>query len=104
VGLPIELEGFGQEQVAELAKKYQLNELATNEIKQLIDLVGGHPALIHLAIYHISQERITIEDLIKSATTSTGIYSSHLQMHWVTLQKQPELADVFQQICEGINQ
>ncbi|TRU85070.1 MAG: serine/threonine protein kinase [Microcystis novacekii Mn_MB_F_20050700_S1] len=101
VGLPMELEGFGQEQVAELAKKYQLNELATNEIKQLIDLVGGHPALIHLAIYHISQEQIRIEDLIRSATTSTGIYSSHLQMHWVTLRKQPELADVFQQICEG---
>jgi hypothetical protein len=101
VGLPIELQGFGQEQVAELAKKYQLNELATNEIQQLIDLVGGHPALIHLAIYHLSQEQITMPDLIKSAITSTGIYSSHLQLHWVTLQKQPELADVFQQICQG---
>ncbi len=101
VGLPIELQGFGQEQVAELAKKYQLNELATNEIQQLIDLVGGHPALIHLAIYHLSQEQITMPDLIKSATTSTGIYSSHLQLHWVTLQKQPELAAVFQQICQG---
>ncbi len=101
VGLPIELQGFGQEQVAELAKKYQLNELATNEIQQLIDLVGGHPALIHLAIYHLSQEQITMPDLIKSATTSTGIYSSHLQLHWVTLQKQPELAGIFQQICQG---
>lgn len=63
--------------------------------------MGGHPALIHLAIYHLSQEQITMPDLIRSAITSTGIYSSHLQLHWVTLQKQPELAGIFQQICQG---
>lgn len=101
VGLPIELQGFGQEQVAELAEKYQLNKLATKEVQQLVDLVGGHPALIHLAIYHLSQEQITIQDLIKSAATSTGIYYSHLQHCWVALQKQPDLAAIFQQICQG---
>jgi hypothetical protein len=100
VGLPIELQGFGQEQVAELAEKYQLNKLATKEVQQLVDLVGGHPALIHLAIYHLSQGQITIQDLIKSATTSTGIYYSHLQHCWVALQKQPDLAAIFQQICQ----
>ncbi len=30
--------------------------------------------------------------LLETAPTATGIYSHHLQRHWTTLQKQPELA------------
>ncbi|MDB9411624.1 AAA-like domain-containing protein [Microcystis aeruginosa CS-567/02] len=30
-----------------------------------------------------------------------GLNFVELTLHWVTLQKQPELADIFQQICQG---
>ncbi|MEO1377369.1 MAG: AAA-like domain-containing protein [Cyanobacteria bacterium J06635_10] len=100
IGLPIELNGFSQQQVQQLAKKYQLTGKDREEIKQLRELVGGHPALIHLALYHISQEKITIQELLATAATTTGIYAHHLQRHWVILQEQPELASAFQNICQ----
>jgi hypothetical protein len=33
------------------------------EAEQLLALVGGHPALVHVAIYHLSRELLTIDEL-----------------------------------------
>jgi hypothetical protein len=55
-------------------------------------MVGGHPALVHIAIYHLSRGEVTLAQLLQTAHTSTGIYSHHLQRYWATLQEQPELA------------
>ncbi|MGB5771440.1 MAG: AAA-like domain-containing protein [Crocosphaera sp.] len=101
IGLPIELQFFSQEQVEELATKYQLNSQDKEEIKQLMALVGGHPALIHLALYRISQAQITIAELLATAASPRGIYSHHLQRHWVTLQEQPELATAFKTVFQA---
>lgn len=101
IGLPIELQYFSQEQVKQLAKKYQLNSQDNEEIKQLMELVDGHPALIHLALYYLSQEQISFKELLANATTQTGIYAHHLQRHWLTLEKQPELAKAFQMVCQA---
>jgi hypothetical protein len=101
IGLPIELQYFSQEQVEELATKYQLNSQDNEEIEQLMELVGGHPALIHLALYHISQEKITFKELLATTVTQTGIYAHHLQRHWLTLEEQPELAKAFQRVCQA---
>ena len=60
-----------------------------------MEMVGGHPALVHLAIYHLSCGDVTLAQLLQSSPTSTGIYSSHLQRHQVTLQEQQELAIAF---------
>lgn len=92
VGLPIQLNGFGLEEVQELARRYGINSIEEEEAKQLMAMVGGHPALVHTAIYHLSRGEITLEQLLQTAPTSTGIYSSHLQRHLATLQEQPELA------------
>jgi len=101
IGLPIELKFFSQQQVQELAIKYKLNSQYNEEIEQLIELVGGHPALIHLAFYHISQEQITFKELLATAVTQTGIYAHHLQRHWLTLEEQPELAKAFQMVFQA---
>ena len=92
VGLPIQLNDFCLEQVQQLAQRYGLDWNDGEEAQQLMAMVGGHPALIHMAIYHLSREEITLAQLLKTVPTSTGIYSHHLQRHWVTLQQQPELA------------
>ncbi|MGK7942414.1 MAG: AAA-like domain-containing protein [Crocosphaera sp.] len=101
IGLPIELQYFSQEQVQQLATKYQLNSQNNEEIKQLMTLVGGHPALIHLAVYHINQAQITIAELLATAATKTGIYSHHLQRHWLTLQEIPELETAFKTVLKA---
>jgi hypothetical protein len=91
VGLPIQLYSFTQKEVQQLAQCYGLNWEDGKELSNLMNLVGGHPALVHTAIYHLSYGRVALPQLLATAATATGIYSHHLQRHWVALQKQPEL-------------
>ncbi|BAZ50694.1 hypothetical protein NIES4103_33110 [Nostoc sp. NIES-4103] len=91
VGLPIELSNFNLEQVEQLAQRYGLNWTDSQEATELMAMVEGHPALVHMAIYHLSRGEITFAQFLDTAATSSGIYSHHLQRHQATLQEQPEL-------------
>ncbi|MEH2072486.1 MAG: AAA-like domain-containing protein [Nostoc sp.] len=101
VGLPIELDNFSQEEVQQLAQRYGLNWTDGERARQLMAMVGGHPALVHLALYHLSRKEITLSQLLETAPTARKIYSHHLQRHWVTLQKQPELAQAFDTVVNA---
>lgn len=92
VGLPIQLTKFSLDQVQQLAQRYKLDWKDAEEAHQLMALVGGHPALVHVALYHLSHGDVTMAQLLQLAPTSTGIYSHHLQRHWAALEQQPELA------------
>ncbi|MBD2096014.1 AAA-like domain-containing protein [Trichocoleus sp. FACHB-591] len=95
VGLATQLVGFTIDQVQQSAQLYGLNWSDGAAAKQLIAMVGGHPALIHQALYHLSRQEQSLSDLLAIAATPTGIYHYHLQRHWVTLQQQPALLRVF---------
>ena len=99
VGLPIQLDDFNLEQIHQLVGRYGLR-WTDKETKRLMLLVGGHPALVNLALYHLSREEITLELLLKTAADPIGIYTHHLQRHWVTLERQPEL---FQALNKVVN-
>lgn len=92
VGLPIQLEDFNLAEVQQLAQRYGLNWQDGVQGRQLMSMVGGHPALVSLALYHLSRQEITMSQLLETAPTAMGIYSHHLQRHWATLERQPELA------------
>jgi AraC-like DNA-binding protein len=91
VGLPIHLEDFNLAEVQQLAQRYGLNWEDGVLGKQLMSMVGGHPALVNLALYHLSRQEITMSQLLETAPTAMGIYAHHLQRHWATLKRQPEL-------------
>jgi DNA-binding Xre family transcriptional regulator len=91
VGLPIQLDTFSRTEVQQLARCYGLDWKDGTEAGQLMELVEGHPALVNIALYHLSRGDITLGKLLETAPTSTGIYRHHLQRHWVTLAAQPEL-------------
>jgi transcriptional regulator with XRE-family HTH domain len=91
VGLPIQLNTFGTAEVQQLAQLYGLDWEDGKEAGQLMDLVGGHPALVNIALYHLIRGDVSLTQLLKTAATTTGIYHHHLQRHWVTLEEQPEL-------------
>ena len=91
VGLPIQLDSFSLEQVKQLAQSYGINWQDEDEARQLMELVGGHPSLIHLALYHLSCRELTLAQLLETASTTTGIYHYHLQRHRANLEEQPEL-------------
>lgn len=101
VGLPIELPEFTPKQVQDLAERYGLNwETNTGEayLADLMAMVGGHPYLVQLAIYHLRRQNLTLEQLLENAPTDLGIYREHLQGHWGTIQEYPQLATAFKQV------
>jgi DNA-binding Xre family transcriptional regulator len=91
VGLPIRLNAFRQEEVQQLAQCYGLDWADGVAAGQLMEMVGGHPALVNQALYHLGRGEMTLAQLLETAATSTGIYSHHLQRHWLTLQAQAAL-------------
>ena len=101
VGLPIQLKSFDLDQVKKLAETYQLDWQSGQEVEQLINLVGGHPALIQIALYHLNRQELTLTKLLQTASTPEGIYHRHLRRQWLTLQQEPELAEFFHLLLEA---
>ncbi|MCC5639365.1 AAA-like domain-containing protein [Nostoc sp. CHAB 5844] len=98
IGLPIRLSEFTQQQVEDLARRYELDWIPGHESSQLMSLVGGHPAMIQLALFHLASHTITLQDLIKEAIANGGIYHQHLWRHWVKLQGNPHLLKIYTEI------
>ena len=115
VGLPIKLSEFTAEQVQEFAKRHGLDWSDRYQVEQLTNLVGGHPYLVHLALYHLAtlaqnrlhegvndagkeRAQLELEQLLKAAPTQNGIYSDYLRNHSIFLQQRPELAAAFQKV------
>ena len=98
IGLPIRLPEFTQQQVEDLAQQYGISWSAGKESAQLMSLVGGHPALIQIALYYLGCQELTLEDLIQSAYTNGGIYHYHLWRLWVKLLENPSLASTYAEV------
>jgi hypothetical protein len=107
VGRQVKLPGFNLEQVLILAKYYGLDWTEDVEMQKfasiLIDLVGGHPYLIRLALDALCYQNLTKEQLLQEAPTQGGIYGSHLRRHWDNLQSSPELAVAMKAVIASEN-
>ncbi|KAB8314145.1 LuxR family transcriptional regulator [Tolypothrix campylonemoides VB511288] len=101
VGMPVKLPNLTLGQVQQLAKEYGLQWLAKAELERLWVMVGGHPYLIQLALYHLYQKDMTPEQLLQTAPTLEGIYSSHLQGLWVMLNEHPELLEALRNLVDA---
>ncbi|MDY7008681.1 MAG: AAA-like domain-containing protein [Cyanobacteriota bacterium] len=93
----IELRDFNQEEIKNWAQQRQLN-LTNDEIKSLMEKVGGHPYLIKLAFDKLVRQEIPLTKLLEDATTDAGIYGRHLRPHLKILNKNPRLKAAFQQV------
>ena len=105
VGLSLKLPDFNWQQIQELAQRYGLLEeedaLGLRQLQSLQQLVGGHPYLLNLAFCHLIIQNMSLEELVQEAPTETGIYSSHLRGHLVTLRQYIELAAAFKQVVDS---
>lgn len=97
VGLPIELSEFSAAQVHDLARRHGIH-WQTEQVEQLMQLVGGHPYLVRVALYHIAQQQLTLPQLLETAPTEAGVYGDHLRRHLWNLQQHPELATALQRV------
>ncbi|WP_205370198.1 AAA-like domain-containing protein [Thermoleptolyngbya sp. PKUAC-SCTB121] len=90
IGLPLRLPEFSAEQVLNLAQRHGL-PWGMDEVEQLIDLIGGHPGLVRMALYHICTYGLSLSQLVQGAIATGGIFRPHLWRHWVTIQQHPNL-------------
>ena len=95
--MAIKLSELTSEQVKDFAQRYELN-LQDTQIQKLMNLVGGHPYLIHLALDSLYHDNLSFKELLRDAPTQAGIYSDYLRGLWGVLQKKPKIADAFKQL------
>jgi DNA-binding CsgD family transcriptional regulator len=100
VGLPIELPEFQPTQVKELASRHGL-AWGTQEIEDLMAMVGGHPYLIRLAFYHIARGEITLAEVLATAPTDGGLYGDHLRRHLWNLEQHPDLLAAVKKVADS---
>ncbi|MEM9136491.1 MAG: AAA-like domain-containing protein [Cyanobacteria bacterium P01_F01_bin.42] len=100
VGLPVELPPFNEAQIRQLAERHRLHWTDT-QVAQIQTLVGGHPYLVRLAMYHLSQGDIGFEELVQTASDDSGLFCDHLRGYWWKLQKNPVLAQAFGQVIQA---
>jgi AAA-like domain len=93
VGLPIQLQEFDLAQVHKLAQCYGLDDdgIEAKDLQPLLELVGGHPHLVQLALYWLRQRDVSPVQLLEEAATQAGIYRDHLLRHLSILRQNPEL-------------
>lgn len=101
-GVPIELLEFNSQQVQHLVNLHQLN-WETSQITQLMKMIGGHPYLVRLALYALSQENLSYHQLLKEASTEAGIYSHHLRRYLTILQENNRLQEAFKKVVTSDN-
>ena len=97
VGALIELTGFTQEQVQELVLRYRIAAVESHAT-QLFQLLNGHPYLTQLALFYLSHQRISLENLLQTATAPNGIFDSHFKQQLGYLEEYPELKETMRQI------
>jgi hypothetical protein len=100
VGLPLRLPELTHSQVHELAKRYGLDWSMT-EVNQTMTLLGGHPLLTQIALYHICYEGISLEQILQQAGDRGGIFQAHLWRLWVTLHKNPDLVNALESVVNA---
>ena len=94
VGLPVELPEFTLAQLEQLAQLHGLH-WQDPQLQQLQTMIGGHPYLVRLALYHLSRQDLSLTQLIQDAPTEAGLFRDHLRGHWWNLQQHPHLAEAF---------
>ncbi|MCZ0903913.1 AAA-like domain-containing protein, partial [Microcoleus sp. HI-ES] len=98
VGLPVDLPEFNHQQIQDLAARHNLN-WSEAEVEELMSIVGGHPYLVRVALYHISRSDLTLDELKETAIADAGIYSDHLRRQLWNLEEYPELAQGMREIA-----
>jgi hypothetical protein len=98
VGVAIELIYFDREQIKKLATRYQLI-LNDTDLDKLILMLGGHPYLIGVALYHLKCQFISsLDKLLQEAPTDAGLFAAHLRRQLNQLKNKPQLRDAMYRV------
>ena len=99
-GVPILLEEFNYEEVNTLASIYKLN-WQRSQIEQLMNLVGGYPYLVRLAMYQVKNQHLSLNQFLDRAISNQGIYSNLLLCLADWLHQSLELNSAFYKVLSS---
>jgi AAA-like domain len=100
VGQELRLPELTTWQVQDLVALHEL-DWPDRQVASLIDLVGGHPHLIRLALYEVAQGNMGLQTLLDTADRADSLYGNHLQHHFAYLEKEPELKELMATIVHS---
>ncbi|RCJ17742.1 diguanylate cyclase [Nostoc sp. ATCC 43529] len=106
IGLPIKLALFTKEQVQDLAQRHGLDWTDGKDADSLMAMLGGHPYLVRLALYHLVGKgglQGNLKQLLQQAPTESGIYHEYLRQYILALREEPDLAAAFYQVINVKN-
>jgi hypothetical protein len=98
VGFRIELADFDFQQVNELNAKHGRPLKKDGEIQELIDLTGGQPYLVRLALYTMVKSNFGVSQLKETATGGRGHFGDHLRQILWRLQGENGLSQSLRQV------
>lgn len=101
VGAGVELPEFTSDQVLDLARRHGLM-WTTDEVNGLMEMVGGHPYLVRVALYQIARREMVLDDLLQTANTDAGLFGDHLRRHLWNLEQHPGLADAMRVVSASV--
>jgi hypothetical protein len=91
---------FETQDIVELAKPHGL-ALTTVEVERIKQITGGHPFLVHTALYTIAKEKMSLDEFLEAAPTNSGSYFKHLLHIWVSLRDNKDLKTAMQEVIES---
>lgn len=97
VGKVVPLKEFSREQVIKLAQRYEFN-FAETEIEQLMNLVGGHPYLLRLALAYLKSHSVSLERLSQIASTGASPFCTYLRDILEKLRQHQGMETAFQRV------
>lgn len=92
VGMSADLSDWGAGAVADLATRHGLS-MSQDDIDALMHLIGGHPHLVRLTLYHLAKG-MNLADILATAATHEGLFADHLKNLSWQLRTRPELGSV----------
>jgi hypothetical protein len=101
VGLLLELPYLTSPQIHQLRASHTLQSVSVGEattLQTLVDLVGGHPYLLQLAFYWLQSGKLSIKQIVQTASTNQGIYREYLRRLWLALQQDEVLVEAFYEV------
>jgi hypothetical protein len=100
VGFATELREFNQKEVQEIVGRHGL-DWTEEQVKQLMQFLGGHPYLLRLALYEIARKRLSLQELLQVAPTDDGLYGNYLRRYYLNLKCDDKLVATLRQVVSA---
>lgn len=97
---PIILKDFQPQEVDDLNRRYG-SKFTESQLKTLMGWVGGHPYLVHRALYLVASGEMNVTTLFRTARTDRGPFHSHLNNRLRKIEEDKKLIEGMRQVIRS---